>query len=305
VKAVREVLRGIPSGFPGSILVVIHVSPESPGLLGSILQAASALPVAIATEGVRPRPGTVWVAPPDRHLVAEDGYLRVPRGPKENRHRPAIDVTMRSAAVSHGSRAVGVVLTGLLDDGSAGLAAIKRAGGVAIVQDPADAEYPPMPRNALRTVAVDAVLPLSEIPARLVALAAREAGVAAGTDAKAVEEVAIAEMSEKEMRSEDREGTPAVYACPDCSGTLWEVRDGEMLRFRCRVGHAYSEESMVTAQNAVEDALWVALRTMEERASLSRRLLQEAHGRNANRVARIHEETRARGEVTDGTRTGG
>jgi len=195
MKAVRGILSAVPADYPGTILVVIHLSPDSPGMLAPMLQAKSALPVEVATDGAAIRPGAAFVAPADRHLVVEDGRMRTPRGPRENRHRPAIDVTMRSAAVARGSRAVGVVLTGLLDDGSAGLCEIKHAGGVAIVQDPTEAEYPQMPRNAMRATEVDDVLRLAEIPGRLTALAAEEAPPSRRPGPHSVEETKVAEMS--------------------------------------------------------------------------------------------------------------
>jgi len=301
IGALRNLLREIPEGFPASILAVLHAGADSPGLLDAILQPHSLLPVAWAAEGTIIRPGTVLLARPDMHLGVEDHRARVWWGPKENRHRPAIDVTMRSVAAVHGERAVGILLTGRLDDGTSGLIEIKRAGGTTIVQDPKEAEHPDMPQNAIRNAPVDYVLPLSGIAEALVSLASGRAlppSVMPIRSPSNDDELEISRMNPAVQDKEDREGGPSLYTCPDCGGSLWETRDGDLLRYRCRVGHAFTQATMAAGQSdAVERALSVALRTMQEKMSLSRRLGDDARRRGLSTIARIHESKTA--EIED------
>jgi two-component system, chemotaxis family, protein-glutamate methylesterase/glutaminase len=265
VEALTEIVRHLPSSLPAAVFVVIHLPVHSPSVLPQILQRAGRLPAAFARHGETIQHGRLYVAPPDHHLLIEKGYLRVVRGPKENRHRPSADVLFRTAASIYGPQAVGVVLTGALDDGTVGLQAIKRHGGVAVVQDPHDALVPSMPQSALEGVKVDYCLPLSDIAPLLVRLAQEPVEVTSeGTEGK----MAAAE-------HEEQPGIPSGFTCPDCHGALWELRDGELLQFRCRVGHTFSPDSLMEGQTeALERALWSAIRGMEERAALTRRLGQ-------------------------------
>jgi two-component system chemotaxis response regulator CheB len=234
------------------------------------------------------------VASPDYHLLLERGLLRQMHGPKENRHRPAIDPLFRSAAYYYGPRVVGVILTGALDDGTAGLLAVKRRGGIAVVQDPKEALYPSMPNSALAHVEVDYCLPLAKIGAVLVHLvqqqAQDESAYPAPDDLE--QETRYASMEDQEtLDSDERLGTPSTYSCPDCGGVLWELQDGDLIRFRCRVGHAFSVESVLAAQSEqLETALWAALKTLEENASLSKRIAQQARRRGQEWLARSFEE---------------
>jgi two-component system chemotaxis response regulator CheB len=288
VTAVRDLVRGLPPGYPAAVFVVVHVAPESPGLLHQLLARASALPVRMASAPAPIRAGEIVVAPPDHHLVVEHDHARISHGPRENRHRPAIDVLFRSAAAAHGPRVMGVVLTGLLDDGAAGLWAVKRRGGISIVQDPDDAEYPDMPRNALATVDADLVLPLALIPQRLAALAAEPmATPAAAPPADMAQEVRMAADDEVNMEQLDTLGTRVPFTCPECGGTLWEMQGGGPQRYRCHVGHAYSIQTFMAEQSVrVEGALWAALRSLEENERLSRRMAHDAAQRGSDRSAR-------------------
>lgn len=280
VEALKVLVKDLPSDFEAAIFVVIHVPPTSPGLIPSILDSAGPLPVTSPADGEAIQVGHIYVAPPDCHLLVERDRMRVTRGPKENRARPAIDPLFRSAARAYGPRVVGVILTGMLDDGVAGLLAVKQRGGMAVVQDPRDALFPDMPDNALRVVKdVDWVLPLREIAPLLTRLAAEE--VAMEGDQPISEQLEIEDQFARAeippVEAMDKLGTPSVYTCPDCHGTLWEIHDKGALRFRCRVGHAYSAESFMNAHAAnLEDALWIAMRTLEESASLNRRLAERA-----------------------------
>ena len=200
--------------------------------------------------------------------------VRVVRGPKENRHRPAVDVLFRSAALAYGTQVIGIVLTGSLDDGTAGLLAIKQRGGLAIVQNPEDALYQGMPRSALQNVPVDHVIPLSNIPGLLATFTQQNVirSEALPVSAEMQSETRIAQMDKNALDHEETIGKPSAYSCPECGGVLWEVQDDELLRFRCRVGHAFSAQSVLAEQAAtLETALWAALKTLEENVSLSRR----------------------------------
>jgi len=221
--------------------------------------------------------------------MVERGRMRVVRGPKENRHRPAADPLFRSAALAYRPCVVGVVLTGSLDDGTAGLAAIKERGGIAIVQDPTDAFYPGMPQSALDSVSVDYCVPVADL-GRLLARLASEPAPDAPLKPVRRElelEVKIAGMDSDIMHSPERPGRPSAVSCPECNGVLWEVSEGELTRFRCRVGHAFSAESVLAEQSeALETALWVALNTLQENADLARRMAAQARQRNQTALAR-------------------
>jgi two-component system chemotaxis response regulator CheB len=235
--------------------------------------------VAAAVEGDPIRRGEVRVAVPDLHLMLDPGRMRVVRAPRENRYRPAIDALFRSAALAYGPRVTGIVLTGLLDDGAAGLWSIKARGGTAIVQDPADAEFGDMPRNALEVVAADHVLPLRDIAPLLVRIA-REAAPVAEPPAPALElEVDMIANDNASMEKMDRLGSPSKLTCPECGGALWEMHEPPT-RFRCHVGHGYSLRTLFAEQTLnIEAALWAALRALEQGSSIARRLSDQArHG---------------------------
>jgi two-component system chemotaxis response regulator CheB len=222
------------------------------------------------------QPGTIYVAPPDHHLHIEKGRVVISRGPRENRHRPAIDAMFRSVARAYGQRVIGVVLSGQLDDGSAGLMAIKMAGGLAIVQDPAEAICPEMPSRAIQYAGADRVLRVQEIAGLLADLASEQSGVQRKHLEASVPNGMDNEAREANLEEEapkEKQGKPSAFACPECHGVMWEVEEGALLRFRCRVGHAYTADALrVAMSESVEDALWASMRAMEEKASILRRM---------------------------------
>jgi two-component system chemotaxis response regulator CheB len=282
----------LPEDLPASVFVVVHVPARSKSLLPGILTRASPIPAAHARDGEAIQPGRIYVAPPDCHLLLGNGRIRLVRGPRENNHRPAVDPLFRTAAVAYGPRVAGVVLSGALDDGTAGLVAIKKRGGVTIVQDPEDALFPDMPRNAMETMDVDYCLAKDEIAAVLVQLSkehAKESYVPVSADMK--KETKIEAMDMGSIEDKDKPGTPSVFGCPDCGGILWELQDGELLRFRCRVGHAFGAEGLLSAQaEALDTALWSAFRALEENAALARRVAERARKSGRENSARIFEE---------------
>ena len=283
VEALTSLVKRLPADLPAAVFAVLHISPESPSRLPEILSRAGKLPATQPRHGEEIRPGHIYVAAPDRHLLVHKGHIGVVHGPKENHYRPAVDTLFRSAARWYGPRVVGVVLTGALDDGTAGLLDIKVRGGLAVVQDPNEALFPSMPSSALQYCDVDYVLPLSGIPAMLVELAnspAEDEGGYPVSDRLDLE-VQIVEGLDSHPEVLDRLGTPSYYTCPECHGTLWEMHESELPRFRCRTGHVYSAESMLAEHNiSVEAALWAAVRSLEESTTLSRRLAAQAHKRN-------------------------
>jgi two-component system chemotaxis response regulator CheB len=283
VEALVGVTSTLPEQLPAAVFIVLHIPAQGHNYLARILKRSGPLEALEPVDNMPVEPAHIYVAPPDRHMLVERNKIRVVRGPSENRHRPAIDPLFRSAAQAYGPRVVGVILSGALDDGTAGLLAVKRHGGVAIVQDPGEALYPSMPASALAHVQVDRVLPLAAIGPLLVELAnmdapAEEVDPLTQSMAK---ETALTEMDIAMMENQEHLGTPSVFSCPECGGVLWEMEDGGLLRFRCRVGHAFSIESVLAEQSdTLESALWVALKTLQESADLLRRLLQQARHRH-------------------------
>jgi two-component system, chemotaxis family, protein-glutamate methylesterase/glutaminase len=304
VEALVDLVRDLPPDLPAAVCVVLHVPAAGTSVLPQILSRAGPLRATHARDGEPLRHRRIYVAPPDQHLMLEPGRVRLFGGPRENGHRPAVDVLFRSAALTFGPRVVGVVLSGTLDDGTAGLLAIKRCGGVAVVQQPADARYSGMPESALQHVVVDHCVPVREIPAVLTRLAHEPAGPPGNpsVEDRLQIELRSLDMDPALLNSDERPGEPAVYACPECHGTLWEVHDGDLMRYRCRVGHAYTAESLLAEQShGLEAALWAALRALEEKASLASRLRQRAaeqgHMLVAERFEEQEQDARLRAEM--------
>lgn len=275
IESLTGLLNGLPADFPAAVFVVWHMPTTSVGVLPRMLERYSVLPIDNAVDGEPVVPGRVYTAPPDHHLLLENGHVRLTRGPKENRFRPAVDPLFRSAAYSYGSRVVGVVLSGALDDGTSGLWMIKDRGGIAVVQDPVDAIVPDMPRNALRNVDVDYTVRLSEMPGLLAQLVA-EPLTEAGEPAAKGEEPAEMQIPKRVEGAEwdmDKLGEVTQFTCPECHGSLWRIHEGRILRFRCRTGHAYTADSLLTGLGeSIEDTLWAAVRSLEESASLLRHI---------------------------------
>jgi two-component system chemotaxis response regulator CheB len=280
IEAVRTIAAGLPADFDAAVCVVIHLSPDAPSLLGNIVGKSAALPTTEAQPGERLRPGHIYVAPPDRHLIVEPGVVHLSRGPKENRFRPAIDPLFRSAAQVYGPAAIGVVLTGQLDDGAAGLQTIRQMGGITMVQEPADALFPSMPRNAIAHGTPDYCLPLAAIPATLAELTRQPPEARAVPVRREVDiEVNIAK-AENPMEIGLLEITEASqFACPECHGVLLRLKNAYPERFRCHTGHGYSRESLVASvSEGVEEALWNALRSLQEAALLLQELSRHHQG---------------------------
>lgn len=265
----QQIVGALPADLPAALFVVWHMAPDGYGVLPSVLNRAGALPVAHAIDGEPIVAGRIFVAPPDHHLLVERDQVRVTKGPKEHRFRPAVDPLFRSAAYAYGPRVIGVVLSGALDDGSAGLRVIQRHGGTTVVQDPLDAEASSMPHNAMRAAApVDHVVPAVDLGGLLVRLSRAPVAMredAMEKDATTRIEIRIAEADNALAAGVMTLGLPTPYTCPDCHGVLLAIPDGILRRFRCHTGHAYSADSLLAALTATaEDQLWSAQRSLEE-----------------------------------------
>lgn len=271
VSALRTLLAGLRSDLAASVLIVLHQADTASHLV-EVLQPVSSLPVLRVNEPQELAPGQIYVAPPDQHLVLFEDRLLLTRGPLENRSRPAINPLFRTAAATRNSRVVAVLLTGQLDDGVAGLAAVKRCGGVTLVQDPKEAEYPDMPRHAMDAGVVDHVLSLMHMPHRLHALTHEEAApVAVPSDLLIEAQLSITTQSD--VSTMDRLGERCVVSCPECGGSLWRVGEGEAAVYRCYLGHALSTHALLNGLSAeVEQALWAAVRVLTERATMLRKM---------------------------------
>jgi two-component system chemotaxis response regulator CheB len=306
VDALKRFVAALPADLPAAVCVTLHLASGSPSMLPGILARGSALRVQPAVDDTPLEDGVVYVSQPDSHLVVVDDRLVLGQGARENGNRPSVDVLLRSAAVARGSRVVGIVLTGMLDDGTAGLAAVARYGGAALVQDPEDAEFPSMPSNALRATPHAQALPLDALAEEVVRIVSSDevgsADVDAGQRARDAAEVRSALGLDPLLPDGSQIAPPSRYSCPDCGGVLNELGEDAALRFRCRVGHAYSAGSLLQHQaGTVEDALWTAMRALEEREEISNRLADEAGtaGRDWSRMhfRRRADEARASAEV--------
>lgn len=281
IEPLQEIVRKLSSDCPASVFVVIHIPPDFPSSLHKILSESGWLEATQPADGDRIEPGKIYVAPPDHHLTLEPNRIRVERGPRENRHRPAIDPLFRTAARYYGPRVIGVVLSGRLDDGSAGLLAVKGRGGVTIVQDPKEATAADMPGNAIRYAQPDYVLRSDQIGLKLLSLTEvqREPELMANKNEtqKSASKGSGEDANLETAYPEEGEGTPSVFACPECHGVLWELKDHDLLRFRCRVGHSYTMDSLAKEfSETTEAALWAAMRALEEKAAMNRRLAESA-----------------------------
>ena len=287
----KAILGGLPRDLPAAVFVVLHIPARSIGILATVTQAASNLPVQPAEDGMEIRPGHVYLGVPDRHLLLADGRIRLGRGPRENMARPAIDPLFRSAAIAYGPRVVGVLLSGLLNDGASGLSAIKRCGGLALVQDPQDAIADEMPLAGLRAVSADLVAPGERIGDVLADLAREAAGPRVPIPPEIRLEVDIAAGERVDSEVLGRIADPAPLICPDCGGVMSQLREPGPLRFRCQVGHAKTAEVLAYEQErSVDEALRVALRIIEERAELVSRMAEDGRIAGRRAVAEMYEE---------------
>jgi two-component system, chemotaxis family, protein-glutamate methylesterase/glutaminase len=294
VKALTTLAAGLPEDLDAAVCVVLHLPATADSRLAEILARAGPLPAVQVCGGETLARGRIYVAPPDQHLVVRGGRLLVVRGAHENGARPSIDVLFRSAALAFGRHAVAVVLSGARDDGVAGASAVGARGGCVLVQSPDEALFPTMPSQTIFRDHPDRVLPLADLAAavtRTVRRLSEEASMSENGNEDMSFETEYATLDANAIERDGPAGVPSAFGCPACGGVLWQVDDEEMLRFRCRVGHAYTAEGAVDAQGeSIEAALWTALRALRERAQLSERLAERVRSAGA-------EQSRARFEA--------
>lgn len=296
LKALSTIISALPADIDAVLLIVQHLPADKPSLLPEILESVSSLSTSHPKDGEKIQKGHIYIAPPDHHLLVNQEHLRVVRGPHENRFRPAIDVLFRSAAITYGSRVVGVILTGYLDDGTVGLQAVKKRGGVAIVQDPQEAQYPSMAKSALQFVKVDYCLTLAEIPNLLVRLtkepAAEEKTYPIPKEMEIESNIALQQMNTKELLENVEEiGTPTTYTCPQCHGAIWQIKDSKPLRFRCHTGHSFTADVLLSQQTEnIENALWSAVRALEEKVTFSRQMAEQMKSYNLHKASIKYED---------------
>jgi two-component system chemotaxis response regulator CheB len=305
VETLRRIVSGLPPDLPAAVCIVLHLAPDSPSALAGILSRSGPLPCHTALDGEPLIPGQILVAAPGHHLVIDAGHVRLTLGPRENGHRPAVNVLFRTAAAAGDGGVVGVVLSGTRDDGATGLAVIKEHGGATIVQDPEEALYGGMPSSALAHVDVDVVAPSREIAAAVVRAVTGTAPQGPHRPADASPERLRSVHRERGDRrpaggsgsldpggeQESVAGMTATESgvlsvCPECGGILSEIREAGTIQWHCRVGHRYGVQSLLDGQaNNVESALWTAVRVLEDRRVLLERLAERLEGSGTNRSA--------------------
>ena len=284
ITALMAIVKSIPKGFAGYIFVVLHIPPSSPSNLPAILKAAGLLDAVHPRDGELLKRGRIYVAPPDHHMLLEGNKVLIKKGPEENRFRPSIDALFRSAAYVYGPRVIGIVLSGLLNDGTSGLWSVKRLGGLTIVQDPADANFPSMPINVLEYVEVDHSVPATEIGVILVKLvremAPRKPKVSKEHMALLKMEVIISKQDNAFSLGIMEAGELTPFTCPECNGVLVRLAEGKFIRFRCHTGHAYTASSLLAdVSKSVEEKLWQAMRGLEETTLLLTQIGNHFHER--------------------------
>lgn len=290
VEALTKLVAQFPEDLPAAIFIVIHVSPHSKGIFAQILDRSGPLMAKTAEDREAIHHGHIYVAPPDYHLLVKQGFIRVIRGPRENRARPAIDPLFRSSAASYSSRVVGVILTGYQDDGTSGLLTVKRCGGIAVIQDPNDAIVPDMPANALENVEVDYCLPISEMGAVLDRLAREPAKEPPPVSEDIIEEMKITENTIGDTSNRSNLGNLVPYSCPECGGSLREMEGDKILRYRCHTGHAYTARALISDKSdTIENALWHALSILGERTNMLSNMARHERVRSRNKSAAIYE----------------
>ncbi|HEY3918735.1 MAG TPA: chemotaxis protein CheB [Stellaceae bacterium] len=292
IESLRAVVAGIPGDCRAAIFVVLHVPPYDPSALPEIIGRSGPLPVSHAEDGERIRARRIYVAPPDHHMLLSARTISVTKGPKENRFRPSIDALFRSAAYSFGAKVVGVVLSGALDDGTSGLWSIKRLGGISVVQDPKDARFESMPLSAMEQVKIDYKLKASAIGPLIGKLSSKKAAIHKTNDPtlrkRLSAEMKIAAEAGAFQKGIMDWGELTPFTCPECHGALVKLKEGNMTRYRCHTGHAYSDSSLLEdVMEHTGEMLWQVMRSMEEAVMLLRHLGEHMEERGFEKRASV------------------
>ncbi|MBD1919252.1 MULTISPECIES: chemotaxis protein CheB [Cyanophyceae] len=291
MQALKQLVAQFPKGFPASIFVVNHMGAETTGdVLVRALNESGGLTCEQAHNEQPFQSGHIYLAPADQHILLVEGKILVTKGARENRYRPAIDPLFRSAAVAYGNRVIGIILTGYLDDGTSGMMAIKRCGGLCIVQDPLDASYPDMPQSVIANVGADYCLPIAEMGMLLSELVQRKLPARKQPPKDIVIEAEIAQRVLSDLPSVEALGRQVPFNCPDCGGVLWQMSEGDLLRYRCHTGHAFTSAVLLAQQTAkIEETLWVALRMFEERQNLIATMGQKQGNSSSSVLQRVQD----------------
>jgi two-component system chemotaxis response regulator CheB len=291
--ALEQLIAQLPRKLQAAVFIVQHMAADSNAdVLVHSLNKAGSIKCTAARHGQLFKVSHVYVAPADQHLLVGSRKIMVTKGARENRSRPGIDPLFRSAAVAHGNRVIGIVLTGQLDDGTAGLIAIKRCGGTCVVQDPSDAAYSDMPQSALRHARIDHCVPIAEMGALLASLVQKRRSKRIRVPRDIAIEAKIAERVLSDLPSVEALGKQVPFNCPGCGGVLWEISDGTALRYRCHTGHSFTASVLLAEQTAkIEETLWVALRMFEERRNLLSTIAKTKTGGHARSAAERAEES--------------
>lgn len=277
VEALKFLTSELPAKFDATVLITIHLAEDYVSSLDHILTRSGPLPAHFARGGDKIERGHIFIAPPSRHLLLDGDRIELGSGPRENNARPAIDPMFRSVALCCGARGIGVVLSGMLADGAAGLLALKQSGGITVVQEPDDAAFSEMPASALRRAQPEHIVTLAALPALLKKLIQQPPGRPVPEPERLRFEVNVAKRGHFNMSDMDRIGRRSVLACPDCHGVMWEIDEGDLLRYRCHVGHAYTAEAMKFAiDENLARALGSALRALDERIAITEKLRDKA-----------------------------
>ncbi len=274
LNALTEMVQGLQKGQDVAYCIVLHLSRKGIGdFIVHRLKQVTALTCSLAVQGAPIKPDNIYIARPNQHLLVKDDHFLLGGGPEENRYRPSIDVLFRSAAVAYSSNTIGIILSGLLDDGTSGMWAIKRSGGTCIVQDPNQAEYPDMPLSVINNMEADHVATLEEIGPLIAEIIKHKKGSKKAVPKEIIAESRISETTAVGIEEIERIADTSVFACPDCGGNLWEMKDDNIKRYRCHIGHAYTQRDLVLKQTEIAGStLWVALRMMEERKHLLKKM---------------------------------
>ena len=292
-EAIQQLIAQLPPDLDAALFIVWHMAPTVRGIMPQVLSKLTSIPVAHAVEHEPIQMNRIYIAPPDHHLLLEEDHMRVTHGPKENHFRPAIDPLFRSAAYTYGSRVIGVILSGALDDGTAGLWTIKAYGGMALVQDPQEALVAAMPESAIRQVAIDAIAPIAQLAPLLVQLVGQvvppKPSIVMTEDDKTKTEIAIAAEDTALGLTMAQFGPFSAYACPDCHGVLVKITEGSIVRYRCHTGHAYSADALLASVTGkIEESLYSALRGMDERMMMLNQLGDQFAAANQPRQAALY-----------------
>ncbi len=292
LETLARLLSQLPANFPATLFIVNHIAPTlNATVLIDAISKKCKLPCKFPYHGEKVLPGYVYLAPPDFHMLVSNEQILVTHGPHENRSRPAIDPLFRSAAVSYGSRVIGIILSGLLDDGTAGLSAVRRCGGLSIIQLPQDASHPDMPMNALSRVGGDYCVSVAEMGELLQQLVNVPVNGAMTPPADLVKEAKISERFHTHIDVVQQLGNRSPYSCPDCGGSLFEMTHDQLGRFRCHAGHSYSAEILFRHQaEKLEETLWVALRMLEERRYMLQQLANREEKQGRTKLSSRHSE---------------